>query len=98
MDNVFAMTGTLAVPGMMTALSIYIFLCFLNIRKVVGYHLLFDASFSIALVFAYSGTFSGMATAFMGGLFFSFLLYFTRLWLGYAKLTTKGWRYFAGWY
>ena len=98
MDNLFAFAGTLAMPGIMTAVSVYVVLCFLDIRKVVGYHIWVDVLFSVMLVFAYSGTFTGTATAFMGGLFFSFLLYFTRKWLGYAKWTRHGWRYFAGWY
>ena len=97
MDASFAVIGTLAVSGVLTAISVFIFLCFLDIRKVAGYHVWFDMFFSVALVFAYAGTFSGMITAFAGGLSLSIMLYGTKLLLGYARYYRRwGWRYFPG--
>ena len=93
----FAVLGTLAISGVLTALSVFIFLCFLNIRKVAGYHLWFDAVFSIALVLLYAGTFSGMITAFFGGLTLSLLLFFTKIFFGYWRWYPRyGWRFFPG--
>lgn len=99
MDNIFALTGTLMVPGIMTAIAVLVPLCFLDIRKVAGYHILVDVLFSVALIFTYAGTFSGMVTAFIGGLFFSFTLFFLKKFLGYAKWSWKdGWVYHVGWW
>ena len=99
MENVFALTGTLMVPGVMTAIAALVPLCFLDIRKVAGYHIIVDVLFSVALVFTYAGTFSGMVTAFIGGLFFSFALLFLRKWFGYALWSWKnGWVYTPGWW
>jgi hypothetical protein len=93
----FAVIGTLAVAGILTALSVFIFLCFLDIRRVAGYHLWFDALFSIALVIVYAGTFSGMVTAFFGGLTLSILLVAVKYLFGYWKWYRRwGWRFFRG--
>ena len=93
----FEVFGTLAIAGVLTAVSVFILLCFLNIRKVVGYHILIDVVFSILMVVVYAGTFSGMITAFCGGLTLTILLWGTKLIMGYALWYPKyGWRYFPG--
>lgn len=93
----FEVLGTLAVAGVLTAIPVFILLCFLDIRKVVGYHIIVDVAFSIAMIVVYAGTFSGMVTAFFGGLTLTFLLYATKLILGYATWHSGlGWRYYPG--
>lgn len=89
--------GTLGISGILTAVSVYIFFLFMNIRKVVGYHLWIDMIFSILMIVLYAGTFSGMITAFTGGLTLSLLLYGTKKLIGYARYYRRwGWRYFPG--
>jgi len=93
----FAVLGTLAVSGVLTAISVYAVLLFFDIRKVAGYHVWVDILFSVLLVLVYAGTFSGMITAFAGGLTLTILLVLTKHTIGYAKWYRRyGWRYFAG--
>ena len=93
----YEVMGTLAVSGMLSAISVYIFFLFMDIRKIAGYHLWFDAAFSVLLIVVYAGTFSGMITAFAGGLTLSIMLFATKHLIGYARWYRKwGWRYFPG--
>jgi hypothetical protein len=99
----FAVVGTLALSGLLSAVSVYIVLLCLDIRRVVGYHLVVDVTFSVLLVVVYAGTFSGMITAFAGGLSLSLMLLLTKLLIGYAQYYKADgedkwrWHYFAGW-
>lgn len=90
--------GTLALSGVLSALSVFIFAMFIGIHKVVGYHLWVDAVFSVILVVVYAGTFSGMITAFTGGLALSLMLFLTKKSIGYGRWTRNGWRYYPGWF
>lgn len=89
--------GTLALSGILTAISVFVLLCFFDIRRVAGYHVWIDIFFSVGLVAVYAGTFSGMITAFFGGLTLSIMLLAVKYLMGYARWYKRwGWRYFAG--
>jgi hypothetical protein len=93
----FEASLTLTLAGVMSAVSVFILLCFFDIRKVVGYHVFIDVVFSILMVIVYAGTFSGMITAFTGGLTLTALLWTTKWLIGYARWYKEwGWRYFPG--
>ena len=88
--------GTLTIAGVLSAVSVFIVLMTLGIRKAAGYHIWIDVIFSVAFVFVFAGTFSGMITAFTGGLTLTVLLLIVRWTMGYARYYRKwGWRYFA---
>jgi len=89
--------GTLALSGILSAISVFILLCFFDIRRVAGYHVWVDLTFSLGLVIVYAGTFSGMITAFTGGLTLSLMLLSVKYLMGYARWYRHwGWRYFPG--
>jgi len=97
MSTSFALMGTLALSGVLSAVSVVALLALFDLYKVAGYHLLVDVIFSTVLVIVYAGTFSGMITAFFGGLTLSIFLYLFNRMCGYKKLTRTGWVYHIGW-
>ena len=91
----FEALGTLAIAGVLSAISVFVLLWLIDIRKCCGYHIIIDVVFSVGLTIIYAGTFSGMITAFVGGLALSIMLYTTKRMMGYAKYYRRyGWRYF----
>ena len=44
-------------------------------RKVIGMDILFDVLITLVLIIAFMGTFSGMASAMIGGLFVTIILF-----------------------
>ena len=61
----FAMIGAFLVflaPSLITVASVLVVLMRFDIRKVLGYATLFDIVFTIGLMVAFAGTFTGMMT------------------------------------
>lgn len=58
-------------------------------KKMLGYAGIWDAVFSIGLVIASAGTFSGIAMAFMAGLLFHLMLRIARNVVGHETFNFK---------
>lgn len=86
------MDGTLIVLGLLSALSIFVVMCRINVRRFMGYPALVDVATCIGLGWALHGSFGGMVAAITGSLFFSsFIWVFRKIW-GYERFKGKrGW-------
>ena len=87
----------LILAGVASALGFYVILLMLDIRKVCGYHVWWDIAFSAGLLLLYQGTFSGMVTAFVGGLSLSLLLAATKYLNGFKRRERGGWYFYPRW-
>ncbi len=87
----------LVLAGVFSAIGFYLILLQMDIKKVCGYHTFFDIMFSLLLIVAYQGTFSGMVVAFIGGISITFLLWFTKGLIGYKYYSKGEWHYSIGW-
>lgn len=84
--------------GALSAVGFYVVLAQLDLKKVCGYHLWFDVFFSALLLVLYRGTFSGMVTAFAGGVTLTLLLWLTRGLIGFKTWNwRRGWTAHGGW-
>ena len=86
-------------PSAITVAAVYVVLWQLDMRKVLGYHLLVDISFTVIATILFAGTYSGMLVAMLSGLLLSILLVVTKWLIGYKKITgfkrlTPVWEYF----
>lgn len=62
-------------------------ICFkLGIRRVLGYDVVFDIAATLLLLWMFSGTYSGMIAASIGGLVITAELWVLKRYLGYEKL------------
>ena len=78
-------------PGLLSGLGILVILMQFDFRKVLGYSLLIDIIATGGLTYIFMGTFSGMMTGIFGGLFVSLILAITKRFIGYKRLSFKGW-------
>ena len=77
------------IPGMAAALTMYLLMWQLDIRKFAGYHAWVDCMFTVLLFVAFNGTYSGTMTAVSGGLTLTALLLGTKFFHGYKKYDAK---------
>lgn len=78
-------------PGILSGLGIIVILMQFDYRKVLGYALFFDIVSTCLLAYIFLGTYSGMMAGIAGGLFVSASLRISKKFLGYKKLSKKGW-------
>lgn len=100
MENLFIATGTLALPGLLTALSVFAAMLLSGqLLKIVGYHVWVDIIFSVGLCLMYAGTYNGMIAAFIGGLTLSILLWLVNRIFGYYRWSWNEfkWIFHTGW-
>lgn len=85
--------------SLIAAFAIYVTFWKLDIYKFLGYDILMDVLFSVALAWFYMGTFSGATSAMLAGLLLGVMLRTTRWLIGYKKLEFYDnkliWRYYA---
>lgn len=81
---------SILLPSAITCCAVYIVLWQLDIQKILGYHVLFDISFTVILSMLFAGTYSGMLVAMAAGLMLSVLLLLTKWFIGYKKII--GWK------
>jgi hypothetical protein len=80
--------------GIIAAISM-IFLFFkMDMKKVCGYDFMFDISFTFLLAYMFSGTYSGMFAALLGGAILSVFLWVYKKLYGYKKLRREGFKFF----
>jgi len=72
--------GTVGV-AFLVALGIWILMLKINISFFAKYHWQSDVIISAGLTFLFFGTFSGMVTALIAGIFISLFLYLSRVYL-----------------
>lgn len=65
--------------GALTALAFAIIMFKINLKFFAKYHWQTDVIVSAGLTFLFFGTFSGMATALVAGIFLSIFLYISKL-------------------
>ena len=65
----------------------------LDIRKVLGYEVVFDIAITGGLAYLFVGTYSGMAAAMLAGLIVSVALSLLRRRLGYKRLVLENWKF-----
>jgi len=86
-----------AFAGVLSALGFYLILLQLDIKKICGYHAIFDIGLSVILITLYQGTYSGVVVGFIGGVTLTILLWFTKGLIGYKKYESGEWIYRIGW-
>lgn len=91
------MDGTLIALGLLSALSIFVVMCRINVKRFMGYPALVDVATCIFLMQALHGSFGGMVAAITGSLFFSAFIWVYRKLFGYERwLGKRGWVRFDG--
>ena len=73
--------------GLLTALGIVFLLYKVGFKRVLGYDVIVDIVATIGLMYVFSGTYSGMMAAIIGGLFISVILIIAKKFVDYEKLT-----------
>lgn len=76
----------LAMAGVISASAALLVCCKLGMRRVLGYDVLADVSVTVAFVWMFAGTYSGMMAGILGGALFSLALYTLKPLLGCEKL------------
>lgn len=81
-----------------SASALFILLIKLNIRRVLGYDVVFDVLMTVVLVTSFSGTVTGMAAAMIAGVVMSLMLLIAKILMGYERLERDGmrlrWKYY----
>lgn len=77
--------------GVIAAVAMIFLMLKLDIKKICGYDILVDITFTGLLAWMLAGTYSGMMAALIGGAIVSIFLFITKKVNGYSKLTRKGW-------
>lgn len=68
--------------GIIAALAMVFLLLKTNLRRILGYDLAIDTSFTGLLAWMFAGTFSGMFAALIGGAIVSIFLYVSKIFIG----------------
>ena len=74
------------VAGTVSAFAMIFLLLKLDLQKVCGYDFFVDVGFTFLLTWLFSGTYSGMMAAIIGGAIVSIFLFFVKKINGYKKL------------
>lgn len=69
-----------------TAVSIAVLLFWFDIRKIAGFGWLFDILIFVAMMWLFEGTYAGVMTGFIAGLFLTLFFRLIRKALGYKTL------------
>lgn len=86
------MQWTLVLLGFLSALSVFVVMWRINIRRFMGYPVICDVTVCVALGLALHGSFGGMAAAIIGSLFFSAGIWCLRHLVGYERYVWRvGW-------
>lgn len=72
--------------GIISASAMIFLLLKLNLKRVCGYDFFVDVGFTFLLTWLFSGTYSGMMAAIIGGAIVSIFLFFVKKINGYEKL------------
>lgn len=72
--------------GLITVAAFMFLLMKLDIYKVLWFDIFLDILGSIALIFMFAGTFTGMFSAIVAGALFSVILYILKHTIGYKRL------------
>ena len=81
----------LIIAGVVSALAVLVLLFKIGIRKCLYFDVPLDIGVTVFLGIIFSGTYSGMIAAIIGGLIFSIILWGLKNFIGYERLTRKGW-------
>ena len=79
------------VAGLCSAAAIIFLLLKFNMRRVLCFDILVDCAATAFLIIIFAGSFAGMMSAVIGGAIISITLFFAKRFLGYDKLTRRGW-------
>ena len=73
--------------GIGSALGLLLLALKLGGRKIIGMDIFFDVLITLVLIISFMGTFSGMASAMLGGLFVTVILFFLKRTIVHERLT-----------
>lgn len=73
--------------GIGSALGLLLLALKLGGRKVIGMDIFFDVLITLVLIISFMGTFSGMASAMVGGLFVTIVLFILKKTVAHKRLT-----------
>ena len=91
------MDGTLFALGLLSAVSVFVIMWRINLRRFMGYPVLCDITVCASLAWIFHGSFAGMAAAILAALFFTIFISIYRWAFGYEKwLGKRGWIRFKG--
>ena len=76
----------MVLAGTVSALAMIFLILKLDLKKVCGYDFFVDIGFTFLLAYMFSGTYSGMMAAIIGGTIVSIFLFFVKKVNGYSKL------------
>ena len=82
---------TIFLLGVLSASAVLAIIARFNLKRLMGYPIVLDVSATILFAFILAGTLTGIASAIIAGLFFSAFVQAYRYFIGYEKLTRKGW-------
>lgn len=87
------MGTTLLTVSALCAIAFIIIMHKIGIRKFTGYSVASDIFISGGLTILFLGTFAGMVTALIGGIFVSLYLVFAKYFMGAERFSfKKGWK------
>ena len=94
------MTSEFIWAGIVSAIAILFLLLKLDIQKVCGYDVFVDIFATGLLMLIFSGTYSGMMAAIIGGAIISVTLWLTKTTIGFKRLRYTSdkhfhWRYYS---
>lgn len=79
--------------GFLAAIAVIVVLMRMDLKKFLGYPVMMDIVVTLILSYLLYGTFGGMVSAIIAGLFFSLFLTLLRRLYGYKRLTLKRFRF-----
>ena len=93
------MLTDIIIHSLLLTFAVWLIFMKLDIRKVIGYDVWVDISFSLILAFYLKGSYEGAMVAIVSGLTLGILLYLTKKVIGAKKLIRTAslqyeWRYF----
>ena len=80
------------VESVLTSASALIVAYKMGIKKVLAFDIPIDIALTGGLMYAFSGTYSGMLTACISGLIVSLIFMYLKRTICYEKLTLDGWK------
>lgn len=78
--------------GIVSAVALLFIFHKIGIKRICGYDVFIDVGATVLLAYIYSGTYSGMLAAVIGGAIISVYLWWAGAYFGQERLTMEGWK------
>lgn len=87
--------GILILAGFCMVLTTFLLMARINLKRFLGYPNIVDVTFTLFMLYAFAGTFSGAAAGAIAGIFMSVMLWACRCTMGAERLSIKRGRFGA---